>query len=380
MIFFVRLVLVGGSKYSGIREIRRIDLKQRLGFGKNLQRILSEEDFCQHLPSICRDHFKNLLLDLWDSEDCSKYPTLKDLLNLSEGIFSSVPDVDEMIQSATDLSTSKHFYSGPADLSDASEPDKRKSLKAVEVEALEIISSISNTIRTLCLCFEFASLDSACVGTARLIENGFSASTMKSFGFTSEQLKKLGFEEADDGCSACMCAPHSADLDPEEFAWQICAEQLQRVTETMQRLCGKCDGCSSPDHLETSKSFFKEDKKPVLLHAGTCKVFLRNNLLDCLGIAANELCKAREYLTRRRLETERHCLKAQAIVSCCKKKLEQLSELARSICKIESYIVLIMEQSAVVRPCDVFLILFSQTNLILVHILCFFGSIAKFRA
>jgi hypothetical protein len=341
-------------------------LKNTLGFGKNLQRILSEEDFCQHLPTNFRDHFKNLLLGLWDSEDSSEYPTLKDLLNLSEGIFSSVPDVNDMIQSVTDLSTSDHFYLGPNDVSDASEPDKKTSLSAVEAKASEIISSISNTIRTLCLRFDAASLDSACVGTARLLENGFSASTMKSFGFTSEQLKKLGFDEANDGrsssafssaVSACMCSPHSAELDPEEFAWRICAEQMQSVTKTMQRLCEKCVDCPSPDHLETSKSFFQEDKrKPVLLHPDTCKVFFRNNLCDCLGSAVNELFEARKHLTKRRLEIEGQYLKAQAIRSCCKKKLEQLSGLARSIGKIESYIVLIMEQSAVVRPCDVFLI------------------------
>jgi hypothetical protein len=283
--------LVGGSKYQKERSLPRCHLAGHFG-RTGLEKIVQADDFCHHLPLTCRRQFANLLLGLWGTVHPFETSSFGVLLKLSDGFLSSVPDIPGLRDSVCDMTSSQHFLGAACDPASAMvEPEVQK-------KANEILSCI-RAIDKLCLCFR--NVDTS------VLEG------------SSEQLKKPASKEDNTPRSSSARQPDAAEA--EQFAWAVCADQLERVTQIIENLCTSCESrdCQSPEHREASTSFVQDDKKLMLLHPGTCGIFLRSGLCRELGIAITKLIEARNYLNPK-LERDRE---AQAS-PCCLQKLEDL--------------------------------------------------------
>lgn len=288
-----RLVLVGGlKKYAALRLQPRCALADHLNH-KSLQKLIADEDFCRHLPKKCKDQFAELLLGLSDAGDPRKTASeiiaeLEQKFSEDGKIFSSVPEMADTSLCQSDMDFQHSF--GPHDF-EASD-------KTVQTEASDIVSCI-HSIDKLCLQFDRQSLKSAEVDMKLLLSSGLSASYLTSVGFTSDDLREAGYEEAggtSTGLSARVVNPPDAEL----VAWQICDEQLHHITNVMQRLCHGSHDSLSSEQLEQSKSFLREDTPPMLVHPDRCKVFLRSGLCMALGCAVEKLIEARAWFFARR--------------------------------------------------------------------------------
>jgi hypothetical protein len=284
--------LVGGGKYQKLKNLHRRDLA--ILFGRTgLEKVVQADDFCKHLPSTCRIQFANLLLGLWGAEKPFEISSFGVLMQQPDGFLSSVPDIPGLRDSVCDMTSSQHFLGAACDPASATvEPEVQK-------KANEILSCI-RAIDKLCLCFD--NVDTS------VLEG------------SSEQLKKPASKE--DNTSRSGSSVTQADAaDAEQFAWAVCADQLESVTQIIDDLCTSCENrdCQSPERKGGSTSFVQDDKKLMLLHPGTCGVFLRSGLCRELGIAITKLSEARKYLSPK-LERERE---AQAS-PCCIQKLEDL--------------------------------------------------------
>jgi hypothetical protein len=270
--------------------------------------VIADEDFCRHLPKKCKDQFAELLFGLSDAGDPKKTASeiiaeLKQKFSEDDRIFSSVPEVADssLSQSAMDI---RHSL-GPHDDVDASD-------KIVHTEASEIVSCI-HSIDKLCLRFDKQSLESALVDIKSLLSSGFTALYLKTVGFTSEELEEASFDDATATSIECS-AKELIPPDPEVFAWQICDSQLQHIINVMQGLCHGSNELLSVEQVEQSKSFLREDRPPMLVHADRCKVFLRSGLCMALGCAVEKLIEARAWFLSRQMANvrERELLLDQA--------------------------------------------------------------------
>ena len=249
--------MAGGSQYDYLRKIGRSKLQTSVP----LERILAQKGFCRHLPTACIGQFADLLRGLWvktEVED-DAIPTFGALLQLP--FFSSVhaqrPDVD-LSESNMDASQYQSGFVphslGPHDGCDGLDVN----IFEVEKAADAFISSI-RSVQKLCL----------------------------------------------------PCGPN-----PDEFSREVCACELAAIIKAMQSLVGRDgDDMPSPVQREHCKGFLLEDKKLMLVHPETCKVFLRSDLCGALGFAVDKLVEVREKLAaelhaierKHKLELEQAC-------------------------------------------------------------------------
>jgi hypothetical protein len=245
---------------------------------KGLEGIVSEKDFCRHLPKEYKNQFVELLLALWRAEDPLRTPTFAALMKLP--FFATVPDVDFGMDS-------QHFL-GPHDSSDVFDPEVQK-------EAQRIISRIES-IQNLCLHFGAPSLKNAGLDASMLLKKGFSVSALKAAGFTQEDVQEAGYGKGD--LEALECCEDDVS-DPDRYAWLVCDRQLRDVKKAMKGLCEKRNDANSPERRESSKGFLQEDKQVMLVHPETCRVFLRYGICDALGRAVQKLIETRLNLQTR---------------------------------------------------------------------------------
>ena len=305
---FLRLCLAGGFKqYGRMRDILRNLLKNFFLDQKNLEKLIVDKNFCRHLNEKHRGQFAELLLRLSeDKKDPNESPSeifahLLQNLRGDEKIFSCLPDADHDV-SDSDMSQSFSFMTLDDGLDGLATP-------RVKTDAKAVISRIDR-IGLLCLRFDAQLLKSSepPYDAKRLQTLGFSAFELGNAGFTSDELTKARVEEAERTSSECT-VQESKPRDPEAFSWIICADQLQQITDLMQGLCQKSNECSSPEDAQSSNSFVREDKLPLLMHPETCKVFLKFGLFNSLGDAVEKLISARTFLlTRQTTIKKEHAL------------------------------------------------------------------------
>jgi hypothetical protein len=300
----LRLCLAGGfEQYGRMRDFPRNLLANFFLDQKNLEKLIVDKNFCRHLNKKHRGQFAELLRRLSeDKKDPNKSPSeifahLLQELREDDKIFSCLPDANHDV-SDSDMSQSFSFMTLDDGLDGLATP-------RVKTDAKAVISSIDR-IELLCLRFDAQLLKSAeppydakCLRTL-----GFSAFELGNAGFTSDELTKAGFAEAERTSSECT-VHESKPGDPEAFSWVVCANQLQQITELMQGLCQKSNECSSPEDAQSSNSFVREDKLPLLMHPETCKVFLKFGLFRSLGDAVEKLISARTFLLTRQTTIEK---------------------------------------------------------------------------